>query len=212
MDPKYYQEKYDNLASKETSWQRCAYKDSTAQESKFKAALGLIDFSRVRSHLDAGCGDGEFIYQVQMLHHGLVSNGVDISLNMLSRAAERCRSISTAHFSQDELNSLWFPSNRFNLITCIGVIQCLEDEIPMLLEFHRLARKGCQLLIIGLDSRSVDPSKKPPGYDLFDKNPEDIEKQIEHLDFTVMKSGGILQSGEVTNDITRDFFIYAIKS
>lgn len=208
MDSEYNRVKFDALSSKIDSWERCGWKDGMAQGSKFKTVLGMIPFRRVKTHLDAGCGDGEFMKQLYLFYPVIDSIGVDASPNM-AKIARRINPSKTIW--SGPLEKTPFRDGWFDCITSIGVIQCVKDHMPMLVEFERILNTPGQLLIIGLDIRSVDPEKKPEGYDLYDKNPKEIEKDLESLGLEIIESGGILSNGERTGAVTRDFYVYARK-
>jgi len=216
VDPYYIRLKYNDLARSETeSWARCAYKSEVAQDMKFKAAQALIDFSKIDFLLDAGCGDGRFINSI--LGGKVRAVGIDVSEEMIDIARHGTRIEDLNWFEACELENLdrsyamMCRKKDFDCITCIGVIQCIKEEEPVLNEFYKVARFGAQLLIIGLDSRSVDPSKKPAGYDLYDRNPKELEYKLYKIGFRTIKSGGINLDGTLTTRQTRDFFILARK-
>lgn len=207
-DAEYNRTKFDRLSEKQDSWLRCGWKDQVAQMSKFKMAFEIINFKQVKTHLDAGCGDGEFMKHVSLFYPGIDLIGVDISQNM-AMIARRNNPYNTVW--SGPLENLPFKSGLFDSITSIGVIQCVEDHSRMLSELERVLAVGGQLLTIGLDERSVDKTKKPEWYDLYDKNPFEVQIQLEDLGLEILESGGIRQNGDRTGEITRDFYVYAVK-
>ena len=211
MDSEYNRSKYNELARTETdSWARCAYKSEAAQDMKFKAAQALIDFSKVDFLLDAGCGDGRFINSI--LGGRVKGIGVDVSEEMIKIARHGVKIGDQTWFYQSLLENLRYSwTGDFDCITCIGVLQCIKNMDLVLQEFYRVAKFAATLLIISLDVRSVDPAKKPKGYDLYDKNPKDLEYKLYRIGFRTIKAGGINPDGTLTTGVTRDFFILARK-
>jgi len=205
MDEEYYQQKYDKLASEKESWRRCAYATPEAQDMKFKAALKLLDFKKHKMHLDVGCGDGKFIGMLHERYDHLKSVGIDISENMIKRARG---DYPFARFHYWEILS---NNGKFDCITCIGVIQCIESAEQMLIDLRKVAEPLTNLLIIGLDGTVVDPANKPDGYDKHDRDPRKFAEEVESCGWLVTDVGGITQDGYPINTHTRDFYLLARK-
>jgi SAM-dependent methyltransferase len=90
--------------------------------------------------LDAGCGSGR---TMQMLEaYGTVS-GVELS----EPAAEVARARGVGEVVIGRLEELPWPEERFDLITCLDVIEHTPDDRATLAELRRVCRPGGYLLV-----------------------------------------------------------------
>lgn len=97
--------------------------------------------------LDAGCGVGAFS---EPLACDNTVYGVDFSEKSLEFAAARgLRAIP------GDLTALPFEDGKFDVVLCIGVIQLIEQYLPVITELARVTRPGGILLIQTLHSRSL---------------------------------------------------------
>ncbi|TVY10079.1 class I SAM-dependent methyltransferase [Paenibacillus cremeus] len=97
--------------------------------------------------LDAGCGVGAFsepLVQRNTVH------GVDFSQKSLEFAA--ARGLQT---SSQDLTGMDFEKNTFDVVLCIGVIQLIENYIPVIQELARVTKPGGTLLIQTLNKGSL---------------------------------------------------------
>jgi SAM-dependent methyltransferase len=100
----------------------------------------------VESYLDVGCGDGRWTYEITE-HFGPVrSYGIDI----LRRATRFAKILAPAiMFQTYNGRTLPFPNECFDLISCIEVLEHVEDdwEEEFLAEQHRVLRSTGVLLL-----------------------------------------------------------------
>ena len=106
--------------------------------------LGVIDGREV---LDAGCGVGAFS---EPLTRNNKVYGVDFSEKSLEFAAARGLCTSTG-----DLTALDFPDGKFDVVICIGVIQLIEQYLPVIRELARVTKPGGTLLIQTLHQGSI---------------------------------------------------------
>jgi len=97
--------------------------------------------------LDAGCGVGAFS---EPLTKANTVYGVDFSAKSLEYAAARGLKTMTG-----DLTALDFPTGKFDLVMCIGVIQLIPDYLPVLRELARVTKPGGTLLIQTLHKGSI---------------------------------------------------------
>ena len=97
--------------------------------------------------LDAGCGVGAFS---EPLTKSNIVYGVDFSEKSLEFAA--ARGLRTV---PGDLTSLPFETGKFDVVLCIGVIQLIENHMPVLQELARVTKPGGTLLIQTLHCGSV---------------------------------------------------------
>jgi len=90
--------------------------------------------------LDAGCGSGR---TMQLLSaYGLVS-GIELS----ESAAEVARARGVGEVMIGRLEELPWPEERFDLITCLDVIEHTPDDRATLAELRRVCRPGGHLVV-----------------------------------------------------------------
>jgi SAM-dependent methyltransferase len=90
--------------------------------------------------LDAGCGSGR---TMQLLSaYGIVS-GIELS----ESAAEVARARGVGDVVIGRLEELPWPEDRFDLITCLDVIEHTPDDRATLAELRRVCRPGGHLLV-----------------------------------------------------------------
>lgn len=97
----------------------------------FKFISNLIekrfDF-RHKTLLDIGCATGEFVFFLHNRFPHLRFMGIDISPVMITKASQE---VPIAHFAVHSiLNSEFFEKNKFDLITCNGVL-CIFDNLEL---------------------------------------------------------------------------------
>lgn len=125
--------------------------------------LGIIPFFRKRAYydlkiripwqgggrlLDVGCGNGSFLLSMREL--GWEVEGVEIDI----RAAEAARQ-KGLNVRIGTLESLSFPSETFDAITMIHVIEHLPDPVKTLKECYRIIKPGGYIGIITPNIKSL---------------------------------------------------------
>lgn len=87
--------------------------------------------------LDIGCNAG--LYTNVIHEHGMDVSGVDYSASLVAEARATFPGLK---FSQASAYSLPFADHSFDVATCFGVIQCLEDWRSALSEMLRILKPG----------------------------------------------------------------------
>jgi SAM-dependent methyltransferase len=90
--------------------------------------------------LDAGCGSGRNL--VELSEFGSV-----VGLEPSSRAAEAARARGLGEVVVAGIDTMPFDDSRFDLITCLDVLEHIEDDRGALVELRRVARPGGILLM-----------------------------------------------------------------
>lgn len=90
--------------------------------------------------LDAGCGSGRTLEE--LVDYGTVS-GIELSED----AAEMARGRGLGEVVVGRLEELPFPADRFDLITCLDVIEHTRQDRPALAELLRVCRPGGFMLV-----------------------------------------------------------------
>lgn len=120
--------------------------------------------------LDAGCGTG--VFTLDILSFGTHVIGVDLSLPMLSRAAQKTRGYTFQTVLADT-SFLPFPKNAFDKVVSVTALEFIKDAKGAMEELFRVTRKGGRIVVATLnrlspwaDRRSAEAKK---GHSLFKK-------------------------------------------
>ena len=108
----------------------------------------FISLNESITALDFGCGNGHLL--LKLLHSGVQSHGVDYSeasINYVNNTFKNDKNWKGAHLLKE--TRIPFPSDSFDLITCIEVIEHLSDDFlsGVLGEIHRVLKPGGLCLI-----------------------------------------------------------------
>ena len=93
--------------------------------------------------LDAGCGPA--VYTDGLVRAGCTIHGVDISPEMIALAKQR--QFPKASFSIGSVESLPFPSEMFDGILCVGVLEYLEQLEAAVGEMARVIKPGGRVVV-----------------------------------------------------------------
>jgi ubiquinone/menaquinone biosynthesis C-methylase UbiE len=139
---------------------------------KYESEL-LLHLLRPRSDefiLDAGCGTG--VFTLDILSFGTHVIGVDLSLPMLSWAAQKMRG-HHFHAVLADISFLPFPRNAFDKVVSVTALEFIEDDKGAMEELFRVTRKGGRIVVATLnrlspwaDRRRAEAKK---GHSLFKK-------------------------------------------
>lgn len=99
--------------------------------------------------LDAGCGSG--VFSGDLISAGCEVFGLDLSLPMLIRSAEKHAGTSLC-LSQGRLEHLPFANNAFHKTVSITAIEFIEDARAVLQELFRVTRPGGIIVVGTLNS------------------------------------------------------------
>jgi len=95
--------------------------------------------------LDAGCGTGSLLNAARARHPALALHGIDFSAAMLSLAHKK---VAEAVLTVGDLNApLPFPSDSFDVVTCINVLHAVSDPGRTLVELNRVLKRGGALIV-----------------------------------------------------------------
>jgi len=114
----------------------------------------LIDWSRVQSVLDAGCGDGYDLGRIGNLTPaaGASCMRIDSSADKIEAARATYRGDSRfAFLTADVEEPLPFPDGYFDAVICIDMLECLHNKQSFLKEVHRLLSADGQFLCTHFD-------------------------------------------------------------
>jgi len=101
--------------------------------------------------LDAGCGTG--VFTLDIFSFGTHVIGVDLSLPMLSRAAQKTRGYHF-HAVLADLSFLPFPENAFDKVVSVTALEFIQGAKGAMEELFRVAKKGGRIVVATLNSLS----------------------------------------------------------
>jgi SAM-dependent methyltransferase len=101
------------------------------------AALSLPPQPQI---LDAGCGSGRNMVE-------LSGFGTAVGLEPSRRGAEVARARGVGDVVVAGIDTMPFDDSRFDLITCLDVLEHIEDDRGALRQLRRVARPGAVLLV-----------------------------------------------------------------
>ncbi len=101
--------------------------------------------------LDAGCGTAVFTVDILSFNSHVI--GIDISLPMLMRAAQKTRGY---HFQEvlADISHLPFSENVFDKVISVTALEFIEDAQSALKELFRVTRRGGCIVVATLNSLS----------------------------------------------------------
>lgn len=103
------------------------------------------DFSSGERVLDAGCGPGSTLNV--LARKGYRVTGLDRSGKMLELASRQLAGLDNWDLVEGDIEALPFDDNSFDIVLSAGVIEYLESDEKVLLEFKRVLKNDGLLLI-----------------------------------------------------------------
>jgi len=120
--------------------------------------------------LDAGCGTG--VFTLDILSFGLHVIGLDISLPMLMKAAQKAKEYPFQMVLAD-MSNLPFQKNSFDKVVSITALEFVKDAKDAVRELFRVTKKGGCVVVATLNSLSPWASRRKAaarkGHSLFEK-------------------------------------------
>lgn len=97
--------------------------------------------------LDVGCGTGKFAFRLSGIYKGLNIHGVDLSKDMIGKAASKLKS-EEIEFKIGDAEELPYESNMFDIITCFNSFHHYPNQRRAVSEMHRVLKDDGKLIII----------------------------------------------------------------
>ncbi|NWF93443.1 MAG: methyltransferase domain-containing protein [Syntrophaceae bacterium] len=114
--------------------------------------LDLLKPAPQETILDAGCGTG--LFTLDLLSRGSHLVGLDISLPMLRRAAEKTKGYPFQPVLADMVN-LPFQDSTFDKVVSVTALEFVGDAKAAVSELFRVTRKGGWIVVATLNSLSA---------------------------------------------------------
>ena len=107
--------------------------------------------------LDAGCGTG--VFTLDILFFGVHVIGLDISLPMLTRAAQKTKGYPLQMVLAD-MSTLPFQKNSFDKVVSVTALEFIKDAKDAVRELFRVTKKGGCVVVATLNSLSPWASRR----------------------------------------------------
>lgn len=106
------------------------------------------EFSKSNSnlmYLDFGCRNGDLLFELQ--HSGIIQTGVGVDLDGHAISVAKSRNINIDFRLIEKNHTFKEPDNTFDVITIIGVVEHVFDQISLLKELKRILKPGGILVV-----------------------------------------------------------------
>ncbi len=105
-----------------------------------------IDFSKVRTALDVGCGKGEWTFTIaKILPKETIITGIDKEVQWIEKIQAPT---SNFIFSVADAHALPFPDQSFDLVTCQTLLMHVNDVEQVLKEMIRVLKPNGLLVLV----------------------------------------------------------------
>ena len=135
---------FDEVALKYASRYAAASPGGLALRVRQQRTLELLDL-RGGKVLDVGCGSGVLFERLIDLDCEVW--GVDPAPNMIEQCRTRFGNHTRVHPAVGDATSLPFPSNFFDAVTCLGVIDFIQADDLAISEMIRVVKKDGTVLV-----------------------------------------------------------------
>lgn len=150
--------------------------------------LDLADF-REKMILDLGTGTGRLALLISELANKVV--GVDISQNMV-KVAKSDKSRANVNFLLADALSLCFAAGSFDICTCLGMFEYVNDLSPFLKEIKRVLKPEGLLIFSCHNKRKLFPRKTLQKLypRIAEHSLQQIQEQLNNADFQLIHHKG----------------------
>ena len=133
---------WDSLYTPANSAQNFIQYELSRRKDLVFSLISSLQLDRIHSVLDLACGAGHYL--VQLADMGFECIGVDLSDKMLDLARKKLGSPSASNVRLINADCCTVPvdDHSMDLITCIGLLEYLDDETAALLEIKRMLAPG----------------------------------------------------------------------
>lgn len=116
------------------------YRSSLRHELRLAIRLGITPQTKV---LDVACGTGEWLMACRQ--QGAEVAGIDLS----EKAISICKNeMPEGHFYAQAAETLPFPDNSFDIVTCLGALEHFMKPVQALQEMRRVAKENARIIIL----------------------------------------------------------------
>ncbi|MBY5937710.1 class I SAM-dependent methyltransferase [Marinobacter nauticus] len=122
------------------------YGNITSETSPSRHLRGLSEILRISADdrvLDIACGTGEWL--AVCAEKGASVSGIDISSKAIGICQQR---LPAGEFLCQPAETLPYPDNSFDIITCLGSLEHFLDQNKSISEISRVAKPDARILIL----------------------------------------------------------------
>jgi ubiquinone/menaquinone biosynthesis C-methylase UbiE len=138
--------------------------------------------------LDVGCGPGVTVDRFARMRFEVF--GVDIAPEMIAECQKVFGDLRGVHFSVGRIEKLDFPDSFFDVVTCMGVLEYLDDDDAAWREMARVTKPGGVVIVtlpnrhspFNVWQRSVYRSLRAAGRFILGRGRQPVE--IVHKEYT----------------------------
>lgn len=112
---------------------------------RFIEVTRMIDDYKPQKMLDIGCHSGKFTYEISKKIPKTKMYGIDISKEAIEYAKKNYKKIS---FKVARAEKLPFRNDAFDFITCLEVMEHIENPTLVLKEIKRVVKKSGQIIVL----------------------------------------------------------------
>lgn len=204
-----WQKIYDENAKRDIPIHTMSCWSEEGFQELFKITFKLIKkLKNVKTVLDVGCGPGA--YCAELHKKGYDVTGIDYSKNVIDRAKKEHLKMN---FDVGSAYNLPYKNESFDLVICIGLLQCVYDAEKVIDELARTAKKHIIISTLLRERKLEEPIKllnkklEKDTWPTRDYHPSEIEDMLD-------------RQGYITTTITKHkhklindgFFIIATKT
>ena len=112
-------DEYNISSELDEEFKKVKWGSKSSMVNRFNLTMSELPFSNNTAWLDIGCGTGAFQHVVKNIYPEIKGLGIDLNKKLLNYAKEK--KIDGINF--DECDFMDLKNKKFQLITCLGVVQ-----------------------------------------------------------------------------------------
>jgi len=187
-----------------------------SMDNRLRLAASLVDWTRIKSWLDVGCGTGRFFELVDVSDVKVETRvGIDITAAMITEARRKKYALPP-RFAVADLSDLDGAFGRFDLVSLIGVLQqCGVSPAVALRHSASVLAPGGQLILttkhLGWDEFTSGRLQPEEGHSWFEQR--ELSEAAAGAGLQVLRTGGLLprEGRLVPADQSHSIFLLATK-
>ncbi|MFH1774712.1 MAG: class I SAM-dependent methyltransferase, partial [Methanobacteriota archaeon] len=146
-----YERSYDKKLNKPLDFSPLTWIKGT-EDRKLARCYDLLGICTDKRILDIGCGDG--FRSLRYAMQGGVVIGFDISRSAIEIAKKRTAKYPNAIFLLADAEYMPFKSSCFDVVSCIALIEHIDNQEKMVSEINRLLRINGKVIIQTINKKN----------------------------------------------------------
>ena len=131
---------FEARATEYASWYEGATFSAQAFRRRRELALEVIEALPAGRVLDIGCGPAVMVGEMLAMGHEVW--GVDVAPAMIDQCRARFAGDPRAHFEVGQIEQMALADGSFDAVTCLGVVEYLDEDLAAIREMHRVLKPG----------------------------------------------------------------------